>query len=77
MMDVIFNYKDFNTIIQSNIDDKMKDLINKFLIKIGKNENDKNLYYIYNGNKVNLELTCIKLANELDKIKNENNSKIK
>jgi len=76
-MEVIFNYKDFYTIIQPNIDDKMKDIINKFLIKIGKNENDKNLYYIYNGNKVNLELTCIKLANELDKIKNENNSKIK
>ena len=65
MLEVIFNYEGINTIVQSNINDKMKDIINKFLIKIDKKEN--NLYYLYNGNIINNELTFIEQANELDK----------
>ena len=65
MVEVIFNYEGINNIIQSNIDDKMKDIINKYLIKIGKKEN--NLYYLYNGNIINNELTFIEQANELDR----------
>ena len=64
MVEVIFNSEGINTIVQSNINDKMKDIINKFLIKIDKKEN--NLYYLYNGNIINNELTFIEQANELD-----------
>ena len=70
MAEVVFNYKGIDTIIQCNINDKMKDIINKFLIKIG--ENDNNLLYIYGDNIINYEFTFIQQANELDK----NNNKI-
>ena len=62
---VIFNYEGTNTKIQCNINDKIKDIINKFLTKIGNNEN--NLFYLYNGTQVNKELTFNEQANELDK----------
>jgi len=38
MVEVIFNYDGIETIIQCNKDEKMKDIIKRFLIKIGKNE---------------------------------------
>jgi len=59
MVEVIFNYEGNNTIIKCNINDKMKDIINRFLIQIGKNENDNNLNYIYGANMINNELTFI------------------
>ena len=64
---VIFNYEGANTKIQCNINDKIKDIINKFLNKIENNEN--NLIYLYNGTQVNKELTFNEQANELDKIR--------
>ena len=63
---VIFNYQGTNLIIQCNINDKIKDIINKFLNKIQIKEN--NLFYLYNGTQVNKELTFNEQANELDKI---------
>ena len=77
MVEVIFNYEGINTIIQCNINDKMKDIINRFLIKIGKNENDNNLLYIYGANIINYELTFIQQANELDKNRNKMNILVK
>ena len=71
MAEVIFNYEGIETIIQCNINDKMKDIINKYLIKI-KKEKD-NLYYLYNGNKINKELTFNEQANDLDKNRNKMN----
>ena len=77
MVEVIFNYEGINTIIQCNINDKMKDIINRFLIKIRKNENDNNLLYIYGANIINYELTFIQQANELDKNRNKMNILVK
>ena len=71
MAEVIFNYKGIDTVIQCNINDKMIDIINKYLIKIRKNEND--LIYIYGGNIIDYELTFIQQANELDKNRNKMN----
>ena len=65
MAEVIFIYEGTNFTIQCNENDKMKDIINKFLIKIQKQVGD--LYYLYNGNKLNNELTFNEQANELDK----------
>jgi len=73
MVEVIFNYEGINIIIQCNINDKMKDVINKFLIKIGKNENDNNLLYLYDANIINNELTFIQQANEIDRNRNKMN----
>jgi len=71
MAEIIFNYEGNNTIIKCNINDKMKDIINRFLIKIGKNENDNNLNYKYGANIINHELTFIQQLSELDRNKNK------
>ena len=54
MVEVIFNYNGKETIIQCNINDKMKGIINKYIIKTEKN--NKNIYYLYNGDKINEKL---------------------
>jgi len=66
MAEVLFIYEGQQIIIQSNnLEEKIKDIINKFKIKIKEEENN-NLYYIYNGDKINEELEL----NELIKDKN-------
>ena len=62
---IIFNYEGVEIIIQCNINDKMKDIINNFLNKIENKEN--NLFYLYNGWQINKELTFNEQANEFDK----------
>ena len=66
MVEVLFIYKGQQIIIQCNIEDKIKDIINKFknIIK----EEDNNLCFLYNEDKINEEL---KLNQILD-ITNEN-----
>ena len=66
MAEVIFNFEGNNTTIQCNINENMKDIINKFLIKIDKKEED-NLYYLYNGSRINPEITFNEQSNESDK----------
>ena len=70
MVEVIFIYEGQQIIIQcNNLEDKMKDIINKFKIKIEKEE-DNNLFYIYNGDKINEKLELNKI------IKDKNEKKI-
>ena len=70
MVEVIFNLGGNITIIQSDINDKMKDIIDKFLIKI--NKKGDNLYYLYNGNRIKYDISFIEQANELDKKSKKN-----
>ena len=65
MAEAIFNYEGINTTIQCEIDDKMKDIIDRFLIKLEKKE--KNLYYLYDGTQINYELRFNEQANDIDK----------
>ena len=65
MVEAIFNYEGINTIIQCEMNEKMKNIINRFLIKLEKKEN--NLYYLYNGAQINYELTFNEQANDIDK----------
>ena len=44
MAEAIFNYEGINTTIQCEINEKMKDIIDRFLIKLGKK---KIIYIIY------------------------------
>ena len=67
MAEVIFNYEGNNIKIQCNINEKMKDIISKFLIKINKKDTNITLYYLYNGNTINKELIFNDQANENDK----------
>ena len=65
MAEAIFNYEGINTTIQCELNDRMKDIIAKFVIKIENKEN--NLYYLYNGTKINYELTFNEQENDIDK----------
>ena len=66
MAEVTFDYKSLIINIQCNINDKMKVIINKFLIKIEKKDQNI-LYYLYNGARINEELTFNEQANDFDK----------
>ena len=65
MVEAIFNYEGVNTTIQCELNDRMKDIIDKFLTKLENKE--QNLYYLYNGTKINYELTFNEQANDIDK----------
>ena len=71
MAEAIFNYNGINTIIQCEMNEKLKDIIDRFLIK--KENKENNLYYIYNGTKINYELTFNEQANDIDKNRKQMN----
>ena len=73
MAEVIFNYEGTEIKIQCNIDDKIHNIINKFLVKIGNKENNLNFLYLYGGNSIKKELTFKQQANEIDKKRNKMN----
>ncbi len=67
MIEVKFNYKGIDTTIQCNENDKMKDIINKYIIKTQNNEEKYYPFcYLYNGNRINEESTFKELANDID-----------
>ena len=65
MAQVEFLLDNIKTIIQCNENEKMKDIIKKFTLKLGKDLNNVN--FLYNGNQLNIELTIEQLASNLDK----------
>ena len=72
MAEALFIYKGETIIIQcNNLEDKMKDIFNKFKSKIRKEESNNNLCYIYNGDKINENLKI----NQIIKDKNEKKNK--
>ena len=62
---VIFTLEGRNVIIQCKKEDKMKDICNKYSIKIEKNINS--LIFLYGGNQLNLELSYEEIINKIDK----------
>jgi len=71
MAEVLFIYEGQIIIIQCNFEDKIKDIIKKFKNKI--KIEDNNLCYIYDGNKINTELSFNQIAKENDKYENKIN----
>ena len=71
MAKVIFSFDGKETHIQCLKGDKMKDICNKFSSKI--NVNINMLYFLYNGNQINLELTFEEQANSFDNNRNQMN----
>ena len=71
MAEAIFNYGGIITIIQCNLNNKMKDIINMFLDKI--KEKGDNFFYLYNGTEIKKELSFNEQANDLDKSRNKMN----
>ena len=64
MAEIEFNFEGNITIIQCNINDRMEDIINLFLIRTN---NNQNFYYLYNGSRINNDLTFNEQANEIDR----------
>ena len=64
MAKLLFNYKGEKTKIECNINDSMKEIIDKYLFKI---KTKKNLCFRYNGNKIDENLKFFEQANEKEK----------
>ena len=67
MVKIKFNYNGIYTIIKCKLNDKMKDIINKYIYETG--INNKNKLFIYNGNKIKEKLKLIQQINDYDKNK--------
>ena len=68
MAEIIFNYRGIETKIQCNINEKIKEVIEKYVNKVG--IDISKLYFIYNGNKINDNLILNEIFNEEDKRRN-------
>lgn len=71
MANVIYNFRGTKSIIQCNYQDKLKEINQKFTTKSGLNTND--VYFIYNGTKLNDEFSFNEEASDLDKKNKEMN----
>ena len=69
MSNVIFNFNGEKISIQCDISEKMKDICKRFASKIEFDINS--LYFLYNGNQLNLELSFEGKANLIDKKPNQ------
>ena len=68
MAEIEFIFNDIKTTIQCNINEMMKDICGKYVIKIDKDFNK--IYFVYNGKTLNndyLNLSFIQNANEIVK----------
>ena len=68
---VSFFYKGSETIVQCQENEKMKDICNKFVNKT--NQDINNLYFMYNGEIIDMELKYKEIINEVDKKRNKIN----
>ena len=69
MKEVEFIYEDKKIIIQCNENDKIKDICKRFASKLNLEMNS--LFFICGGEKINLELSFINLANTMNKESNK------
>ena len=65
MIEIDFYYKGIKTTIQCNINDKVKNIIQKFSTKA--NIDINNLFFLYNGEQLDEELTFNDQASRQDK----------
>ena len=63
-IEIEFNYEGRIINIQSNTDEKMEDIIKRFSNKTGKTKEE--LYFLYNGDMLNENLSCNSQAKEYD-----------
>ena len=69
---VNFLYKGTETMVQCQENEKMREICNKFGNKV-KEIDIKNIYFMYNGNIIDLELEYKDIINEIDKTKDKIN----
>jgi len=67
MVEIIFNYKQIETIIQANLNDSFNSVIEKFINKTQLDIN--NIYFMSNGNIIsNNEILIMNIMNNTEKI---------
>ena len=66
---VVFTLDEVNLTIQCKTEEKMKDICNKYSTQISKNIDS--LLFLYEGNKVNFDLSFKEQANEIDRNNHE------
>ena len=69
MLRCFFTFESSNITIQCSKNDGLKDICQKFSIKVDKNIKD--LYFLYGGNVINLELKFNQIINLEDNNRNE------
>ena len=69
MTEVEFDYEGRKIIIQCNPEEKMENILNRFVSKEGKNKEE--FYFMYGGTILKEELSFEKTANKLDKERNK------
>ena len=71
MSNIIFNFNGKETKVQCNVNEKMEEIFKRYSSKM---EIDINkIYFVYNGEIINKDLTFSQLANEIDKKRNISN----
>ena len=65
MLKLIFNYKGTETVIQSNINERMEEVLKKYKSKTEIEIN--NVYYLYNGNNINKNNKLEEIINNEDR----------
>ena len=68
MTQIEFNYNQNLTIIQANLNDKFKDVINKYLQKSSLDSNK--VFFLANGKQINTEETVENTMNDINKQNN-------
>ena len=71
MAEVEFIYNGEKIIIQCNLNDKMKDIFNKYIIKLGIEINS--VYFLYGGNIIKEDLILEEIISNEDKKRNKMN----
>ena len=71
MVEINFVYNGINTVIQSKMEDKLKEICQQFGIKL-KIDTEK-LIFIYGGEILNLDLELNQVLNQIDKVNNKMN----
>jgi len=67
MAEVIFYYKGISTTINCNLNDKMEEIINLFLITLDEKDKNLDLKYLYQGISIKKDLTINEQIKDLDK----------
>jgi hypothetical protein len=65
MLNICFNFESENIVIQANLEDKMIDVINKYITKTSLDI--ENIYFLYNGFYLEKDLVVNKIISDVNR----------
>ena len=66
MSNIIFVFRGIETTIQCNVEEKLKDIYKRFEIKTKLDIDISKLYFLYNGNNIDINLSFKNIINKVD-----------